>query len=231
MYELYGIGSPSVCKVPILLEELGLAYRHVPIDVVGGEQFDPAFVRLSPNNKVPLLIDHAPADGGAPLPIWESGAIMLYLAEKEGRFLPGGPRARAEAMAWLFWQASGLSPMSGQSAHFAQYELPGSDYAKQRYWKECNRLYAVLDRQLRGKEHVLGAYSIVDMACYSWIRLAPFIKQDVSAFPDLARWTTAMEARPAVVRAYAAIDAWPRSTASQEERFAGMCGHDASVVR
>jgi len=231
MYELYGIGSPSVCKVPILLEELGLSYRFVPVDVVAGDQFAPEFVRLSPNNKVPLLIDHAPADGGGPLPIWESGAILLYLAEKEGRFLPEGVRARAEAMAWLFWQASGLSPMSGQAAHFIQYDLPGSDYSEQRYWKECNRLYAVLDRQLRGRAHVLGSYSIVDMACYSWIRLAAFIRQDLAAFPDLARWADAMAARPAVMRAYAAIDAWPASTATKEERFAGMCGHDASVVR
>jgi GSH-dependent disulfide-bond oxidoreductase len=230
MYGLYGVGSPAVFKVAILLEELEADYRLIPVNVVAGEQFGPDFVRMAPNNKVPLLVEHDPDDPQGALPLWESGAILLHLAEKTGRFLPPDGRTRADTLAWLFWQASGLSPMAGQYAHFAQYEIANSDYARERYWKETNRLFAVLNRRLRDRDHVAGAYSIADMACHPWVRPHRWLAQDIDAFPDLKRWLRHIGKRPAVIRAYARIDAMPVIETTLEDRFAATCGHDASVV-
>jgi GSH-dependent disulfide-bond oxidoreductase len=233
MYDVYAERSPSVAKVPILLEELGADYNLIHLDVSRGAQFDGRFAKLSPNCKIPVLVDHQPPDRGEPIVVWESGAILLYLAEKSGwHYFPKNFRARTEAMSWLLWQATGLSPMCGQAAHFFQYELPDSKYSEQRYWKETNRLFGVLDQRLRGKTFVLGnTYSIVDIACYTWVRLYEFLRQNLASFSDLQRWATAMAARAAVNRAYERIDALPKSVATREERFKAMCGHDATSVR
>jgi len=232
MYEVYAERSPAVAKVPILLEELHADYRLLHVDVARGAQFAPAFAKLSPNSKLPLLIDHDPPGGGNAVPVWESSAILLYLAEKAGQYFPRAFLPRSEANIWLFWQAAGLSPMCGQSAHFIQYDLPGSDYAAHRYWKEVNRLFAVLNRRLQGRRFVLGDdYSIVDIACYAWIRMDVFLQQDLPLFPDLQRWAAEIQQRAAVIRAYERIEALPTSTASREERFVAMCGIDASSVQ
>jgi GST-like protein len=233
MYDVYAERSPAVAKVPILLEEVGADYNLIHLDVSRGAQFVVEFAKLSPNGKIPVLVDHHPSDQGDPMVVWESGAILLYLAEKSNwHYFPNASRARTDALTWLFWQAAGLSPMCGQAAHFFQYDLPNSEYAEQRYWKETNRLYGVLDHRLRERSFVLGqAYSIVDIACYTWVRLYDFLRQDLTSFPDLNRWAAAMAARPAVIRAYERIDTLPKSLATREERFTAMCGKDASSVQ
>lgn len=202
MIDLYYWTTPNGHKVSIFLEEASLPYRIIPVDIAKGEQFSPDFLRISPNNKIPAIVDHAPADGGAPLGIFESGAILQYLAEKTGRFLPTNLRERIETMQWLFWQMAGLGPMAGQNHHFVQYAQERIPYAIERYVRETTRLYGVLDRQLADREFVAGDYSIADMAIYPWI--VPWEKQcqNLADHPHLRRWFETMAARPAVLRAY-----------------------------
>jgi GST-like protein len=169
MIDLYYWTTPNGHKITIFLEETGIPYRIVPVDITQGEQFQPDFLRISPNNRIPAIVDPAPADGGAPVALFESGAILLYLAEKTGRFIPSDLRGRAETLQWLFWQMAGLGPMAGQNHHFGQYAPEKIPYAIDRYVKETNRLYGVLDRRLADREFVAGAYSIADMAAYPWI--------------------------------------------------------------
>ena len=194
--------SPNSLKVKIYLEEAGLEYRLVPVSIGKGEQYKPEFLAISPNNKVPALVDHDPPGGGGPLELFESGAILLYLAEKTGRFQPAGLRARYEVLKWLFWQVGGLGPMAGQAGHFLVYAPEPIPYAMERYVKELARLYGVLDRHLAGCEYVAGDYGIADMACYPWVVSHEGHGQDLDAFPALKRWFTAVAARPAVQRAY-----------------------------
>ena len=203
MIELHYWPTPNGHKITIFLEETGLAYRLHPVNIGKGEQFQPDFLKIAPNNRMPAIIDLAPADGGAPLSVFESGAILVYLAEKTGKFLPTDTRGRSRVLEWLFWQMGGLGPMAGQNGHFTQYAPEKIPYAIDRYVKETNRLYGVLDRQLAHHEFVAGAYSIADMACYPWI--VPFERhgQKLEDFPNIKRWFAAMQARPAVVRAYA----------------------------
>lgn len=203
MIELYYWPTPNGHKITIFLEETGLDYRIVPVDIRKGDQFKPDFLRLSPNNRMPAIIDHAPADGGAALSVFESGAILVYLAEKTGRFLPGDLRGRFDTLQWLFWQMGGLGPMAGQNHHFTQYAPETIPYAIARYVNETNRLYGVLDRRLADRPFVAGDYSIADMACYPWIRPYKLQGQRLEDFPHLKRWFEAVEARPAVERAYA----------------------------
>jgi GSH-dependent disulfide-bond oxidoreductase len=203
MIDLYYWTTPNGHKLTIFFEETGLPYKLIPVNLTQGEQFSEHFLRLSPNNKIPAIVDHAPADGGGPLALFESGAILEYLADKAGRFLPRELRARAEVMQWLFWQMAGLGPMLGQNHHFAHAAPEKIPYAIERYVKETTRLYRVLNTRLADRDFVAGAYSIADMACHPWIASYARQSQKLEDFPHVQRWFEAISARPAVQRAYA----------------------------
>ncbi len=202
MLDLYYWPTPNGHKITIFLEEAGLDYRIVPVNIGAGEQFKPEFLKISPNNRMPALVDSDPADGGEPVSLFESGAILMYLAQKVGRFLPEDLRDRTRVTEWLFWQMGGLGPMLGQNHHFSQYAPEKIDYAIQRYVNETHRLYGVLNKQLAGREFIAGDYSIADMACYPWIVPHEKQGQDLADFPELKRWFEAMTARSAVIQAY-----------------------------
>ena len=203
MIELYYWPTPNGHKITMFLEEAGVDYEIKPINIGMGEQFAPDFLAFSPNNRMPAIIDRRPKDRGEPVTVFESGAILLYLAEKTGRFIPGDLRGRIEAIEWLMWQMGGLGPMLGQNHHFNNYAPEKIEYAINRYVNETNRLYGVLDRRLEGREFVAGGeYSIADMACYPWI-LPSHQSQDIDNFPNLKRWRAAIKDRPATVAAYA----------------------------
>ncbi|TZG26220.1 glutathione binding-like protein [Sphingomonas montanisoli] len=207
MIDLYYWGTPNGHKVTLFLEEAGPEYRVKPVNIGKGEQFAPGFLKIAPNNRIPAIVDSAPAGGGAPISIFESGAILLYLAEKTGRFLPTGARARVDVMQWLFWQVGGLGPMAGQNHHFNGYSPEDIPYARQRYVRETARLYGVLDRRLTDHSFVGGEdYSIADMAIYPWIVPYERQKQDLDDFPHVKRWFDEIAARPATARAYAVAD-------------------------
>lgn len=206
MIDLYFSPTPNGLKVKLFLEEAGLPYRVVPVSLSKGEQFRPAFLAISPNNKIPAIVDHAPADGGASLPLFESGAILLYLAEKIGRLLPADPRGRAEVLQWLFWQMSGLGPMAGQIGYFNVYAPEPVPFAIERYTKETRRLYGVLDRRLVDREFVAGEFSLADIACYPWIVPHRGHRQNIDEFPHLQRWFRTIGERPATQRTYAGVE-------------------------
>jgi GST-like protein len=207
MIELYFSPTPNGLKVRLFLEEAGIPYRLRPMRLSLGEQFAPEFVALSPNAKMPAIVDHAPRDGGGPLPVFESGAILLYLADKHGVGLPADARARGEALQWLFWQVSALGPMAGQAGYFRVYAAQPVPAAIERYTRELQRLYGVLDRRLADREFIAGnALSIVDVACYPWIVPHGAHGQDLDAFPALARWFRAIAARPATRRVYDGVE-------------------------
>ncbi len=212
MIDLYYWPTPNGHKITIFLEETGTKYRIIPVHIGRGEQFKPEFLKISPNNRMPAIVDRAPSDGGAAVSIFESGAILLYLAEKTGQFIAGDIRGRVDVLQWLFWQMGGLGPMAGQNHHFVKYAPEKIPYAMERYIKETSRLYAVLDRRLMDREFVAGQYSIADMAAYPWIVPHQRQQQNLDDFPNLKRWFETIRARPAVVRAYekgAAISAKP----------------------
>ncbi|MEK0085845.1 glutathione binding-like protein [Benzoatithermus flavus] len=218
MIDLYYWPTPNGHKITMFLEEARLPYRIVPVDIGRGEQFEPAFLKISPNNRIPAIVDHAPADGGDPISVFESGAILLYLAEKIGRFIPGDLRGRVEVLQWLFWQVGGLGPMAGQNHHFSQYAPEKIPYAIDRYVNETNRLYGVLNKRLADRPFVAGeAYSIADMASYPWI--VPYERQgqNLDDFPHLKRWFEAIQARPATRRAYEVGKAYQRRDATVDE--------------
>lgn len=202
MIDLYYWTTPNGHKITIFLEEAGLPYRILPVNIGKGEQFSEHFLEISPNNKIPAIVDNDPSDKNAPISVFESGAILLYLAEKIGRFLPRDTRARVEVTEWLFWQMGGLGPMAGQNHHFSQYAPEKIPYAIDRYVRETNRLYGVLDRRLADRAHIAGDYSIADIACYPWI--VPYERQGqkLEDFPNLKRWFESVGARPAVKKAY-----------------------------
>jgi GST-like protein len=232
MIDLYYWTTPNGHKVTLFLEETGLPYRIKPVNIGKGHQFHPEFLAISPNNRIPAIVDHLPPDGGAPLTLMESGAILLYLAGKTGRFYPADLRGRCEVMQWLFWQMAGLGPMAGQTHHFVHYAPQPIDYAVDRYVRETGRLYGVLNKRLADREFIAGDYSIADMACYPWV-LPQRQKQDMAHFPHLARWKEAIAARPAVQRAYAlAKDVNPQAKppSSAEERKV-LFGQDRTTVR
>ncbi len=203
MIDLYYWPTPNGHKVTIFLEEAGLEYSIHPVDISAGDQFAPEFLAFSPNNRMPAVIDRDPPGGGEPVGVFESGAILLYLAEKTGRFLPADLRGRKTVTEWLMWQMAGLGPMAGQNHHFGTYAPEKLPYAINRYVNETNRLYGVLDTRLQGREFVADAYSVADMAIYPWIVPHERQGQKLEDFPDLKRWFEAMRARPAVVAAYA----------------------------
>ena len=233
MIDLYYWPTPNGLKLTLFLEESGLAHRLHRVDIGKGEQFQPEFLKISPNNKIPALVDHDPPGGGEPLSLFESGAMLLYLAEKTGRFLPTDVRGRAQVLQWLFWQVGGLGPMAGQNGHFAVYAPEKVPYAIERYVRETNRLYGVLDRQLGKHAFVAGeAYTIADMAIYPWIVPHAPHGQDLDDFPHLRRWFQAVASRPATVRAYEGV-APPyagRNNISEEERRI-LFGQTAAVVK
>jgi len=203
MIDLYYWTTPNGHKITLFLEETGLPYRIVPVNIGKGEQFRPEFLAIAPNNRIPAIVDHQPADGGAPVSVFESGAILLYLAEKTGRYLAPDLRGRTETLQWLFWQMGGLGPMAGQNHHFGQYAPEKIPYAIERYVNETNRLYGVMDRRLADREFLAGDYSIADMAAYPWVVPHERQGQDLNRFPNLKRWFEAIAARPATARAYA----------------------------
>ena len=206
MIELYYWSSPNVQKIVLFLEEAGLHFRVKPIDVTRGEQYSPEFTATFLNSRIPAIIDRAPEGGGDSIPVFESGAILLYLADKTGLFLSKDIRARTRTLQWLFWQVGGLGPIGGQRVHFRNYAPRPVEYALQRYDAENQRLIGVLDRLLAEQPFIAGSYSIADMACYPWIAAHDRRQQlDFAPFPHLARWFTTIGERPATQRAYAII--------------------------
>ncbi|MEM9156610.1 MAG: glutathione S-transferase N-terminal domain-containing protein [Cyanobacteria bacterium P01_F01_bin.33] len=200
--DLYYWPTPNGHKITIFLEEAELDYQILPVNIGAGDQFKPEFLAISPNNRMPAIVDTDPAEGFEPISVFESGAILLYLAQKTGKFWPTSQRDRVVVTEWLFWQVGGLGPMAGQNHHFSQYAPENIPYAIARYVNETNRLYGILNKQLRDRDFIAGEYSIADMACYPWI--VPYAKQGQSLddFPDLKRWFDSIQNRPAVARAY-----------------------------
>jgi GST-like protein len=218
MIDLYHWPTPNGHKITIFLEEAGLAYRIHPVNIGKGDQFRPEFLAISPNNRMPAIVDQAPADGGKPVSLFESGAILLYLAEKTGLFIPQDLRGRAEVLQWLFWQVGGLGPMSGQNGHFSFYAPEKIPYAIERYVKETNRLYGVMDGRLADRPYLAGDYSIADMASYPWVVPHERYGQNLSDFPNLKRWFEAIKARPAVAKVYASVKPSYSKPVTEEER-------------
>ncbi|MCW5624741.1 MAG: glutathione S-transferase N-terminal domain-containing protein [Burkholderiales bacterium] len=231
MIDLYYWTTPNGHKITIFLEEAGLPYRLKPVHIGRGEQFDPAFLAISPNNRIPAIVDTEPGDGADPISVFESGAILVYLAAKTGQFLPRDTRAWVEVLQWLMWQMGGLGPMAGQNHHFSQYAPEKLPYAITRYVKETSRLYGVLNKRLADREFVAGEYSIADMASYPWV--VPFERQgqDLNEFPHLKRWFDAIAARPAVQRAYALAKTINVKPTVDEDAKKVLFGQDAKVVK
>ncbi|MDG2049233.1 MAG: glutathione S-transferase N-terminal domain-containing protein [Myxococcota bacterium] len=202
MIDVYYWPTPNGWKITIALEEMELAYRIVPVNIGRGEQFESNFLAISPNNRIPAIVDTAPGDGDPPISIFETGAILIYLAEKSGRFLPSSPRARSEVLSWLMWQMGGLGPMLGQHGHFRLYAPEKINYAIQRYRQEALRLFGVLDKRLEAREFICGDYSIADMACWPWIITYKSQQLDLDQFSHLRRWYDALKKRPALRRGY-----------------------------
>ena len=202
MIDLHYWPTPNGHKITLFLEEAGLDYRIVPVNIGEGAQFEPDFLKIAPNNRMPAIVDHAPADGGDPISVFETGAILLYLAEKTGRFHGPDTRTKIEQLQWLMWQMGGLGPMLGQNHHFNRYAPEKIPYAIDRYVKETARLYGVLDRRLEGRDFIAGDYSIADMAAYPWIVPYEAQGQRLKDFPNLKRWFEAIRGRPATVEAY-----------------------------
>jgi GSH-dependent disulfide-bond oxidoreductase len=223
--------TPNGHKITIFLEEAGLPYKIVPVNISAGEQFTPEFLRISPNNRMPALVDDDPAEPGTPVSVFESGAILEYLAEKTGKFLPKDLRGRYEVLQWLFWQMGGLGPMAGQTHHFVGYTLEQIPYAIDRYVNETGRLYAVLDKRLADREFMAGAYSIADMAAYPWTLLHERQRQKLEDFPNLKRWQETIKARPAVQRAYEVATEYLAVPIDQEVRRKILFGQSAETVR
>jgi GST-like protein len=202
LIDLYYWPTPNGHKISLFLEEADLPYKLIPVNISVGEQFKPEFLAISPNNRMPAIVDHAPLGGGKPISVFESGAILLYLAQKTELYIPQDVRGSVEVMQWLFWQVGGLGPMAGQNHHFARYAPEKISYAIERYVKETNRLYGVLNKRLADREFVAGDYSIADMAAYPWVVPHEAQGQNLAEFPHLQRWFEAIRVRPATVRAY-----------------------------
>jgi GST-like protein len=200
--ELYYWPTPNGFKISIMLEECGLPYTMIPVNLSKGEQFRPEFLQISPNNRMPAIVDPN-GPGGRPISVFESGAILQYLGRKIGKFYPQDERARVEVEQWLFWQMGGLGPMAGQLNHFKHYAKETLPYAIKRYEDEVNRLYGVMNTRLKDREFLAGKYSIADMACVGWANGWERQGQDIEQFPNFKRWLTTMKARPAVQRGLA----------------------------
>ncbi|UQA62185.1 glutathione S-transferase N-terminal domain-containing protein [Polyangium aurulentum] len=230
MIDLHYWPTPNGHKVSIMLEELGVPYKVIPVNIGRGDQFKPEFLAISPNNRMPAIVDHEPVGGGAPISIFESGAILLYLAEKTGKFLPQETRAKYEVVQWLMWQMGGLGPMSGQAGHFLNYAPEKIQYGIDRYTKEVNRLYGVMDKRLADREYLAGEYSIADMASWPWVRPSAF-QQDIEQFPHLKRWLEAVGARPAVQRGKDVGKDWRNNQPMDDEAKKLLFGQTAQSVK
>ena len=228
MIDLHYWPTPNGHKITIFLEEAGLPYTIHRVDIGKGDQFKPDFLKIAPNNRMPAIVDHQPKDGGAPISVFESGAILQYLAEKTGKFLSTDIRKKTETMQWLFWQMGGLGPMAGQSNHFNVYAKEKLPYAMQRYSNETGRLFGVLNKRLADREFMAGDYSIADMASYPWTLNWENHNLNIDDFPNLKRWQTTIATRPAVVRAYA--QAGERKPFSEDERKV-LFDQDAKTVK
>ena len=231
MIDLHYWPTPNGHKITIFLEETGLPYQIFPVNIGKGEQFRPDFLKIAPNNRMPAIVDHEPAEPGPPISVFESGAILLYLAEKTGRFVPLAVRDRVEVLQWLFWQMGGLGPMAGQNHHFSHYAPEKLPYAIERYVKETSRLYAVMDKRLADREFLAGAYSIADMASYPWVVPHERQGQKLEDFPNLKRWFDAIHARPAVQRAYARAKEFRTVPATDPEARKILFGQSAETIR
>jgi GST-like protein len=204
MIDLHYWTTPNGHKITLFLEETGLPYKIFPVNIGNNDQFKPDFLKIAPNNRIPAIVDHEPTDGGAPLSLFESGAILLYLADKTGQFIAQDFRGRQETLQWLFWQMGGLGPMAGQNHHFNRFAQEKIPYAIERYVNETARLYGVLNKRLADRNFVAGSdYSIADMAIYPWIVPHTFQQQDLNDFPHLKRWFDSIAQREATKRAYA----------------------------
>ena len=231
-HEIYLWTTPNGYKVLLFAEEAGIPYTIKTVNIGKGEQFNPDFLRISPNNRIPALIDNAPKSGKGPISVFESGAILLYLAEKFGKFIPSDLAGRVDVLQWLFWQMGGLGPMAGQNHHFAVYAPEKIPYAIDRYVRETNRLYGVMNKRLADRPFLAGDYSIADMACYPWV--VPYERQGqkLTDFPHLKRWFEAIAARPATIRAYEkgkALNLAP--SVGDEASRKILFGQSAAVVR
>jgi GSH-dependent disulfide-bond oxidoreductase len=232
MIDLHYWTTPNGHKLTIFLEETSLPYKIVPVNIGKGEQFKREFLAISPNNRIPAMIDHDPPGGGAPIAVFESGAMLFYLAEKTGRFLANDIRTRTDTIQWLFWQMGNLGPMSGQNNHFSNYAVEKLQYAIDRYRNEVNRLYGVMNARLADRPYLAGDYSIADMASYPWVTIYERQHQKIDDFPNVKRWLEAIKVRPAVERAYAKakeINPNPPGIRTAEER-AILFGQTAASV-
>lgn len=228
MIDLYYWPTPNGWKISIMLEECGLEYRLVPVDIGRGDQFKPEFLAISPNNRMPAIVDHDVE--GEPVSVFESGAILVYLAEKTGRFLPAEPRERIEVMQWLFWQVGGLGPMAGQAGHFTNYAPEKIAYGIKRYGDEYNRLLGVINKQLAGKDYLCGEYSIADMASWPWVVVHERLGQSLDEFPRVKAWDERMQARPAVAAGKDLGKELRRPLEKDEEARRIMFGQTAASV-
>ncbi len=231
MIELYYWTTPNGHKVTMFLEEVELPYTIVPINIGTGDQFKPEFLKISPNNRIPAIVDPDPLGGGDPISVFESGAILLYLAEKTEKLISSDLRSRVETLQWLFWQMGGLGPMAGQNHHFSQYAPEKIPYAIDRYVNETGRLYAVLNKQLADREFVAGEYSIADIAAYPWIVPYKIQGQNLEDFPHLKRWFEAIQSRPATIRAYKKAEAFKTQQVDMEKSRSLLFNQSATTIQ
>ncbi len=232
MIDVYYWPTPNGHKITMFLEEAEVAYRIIPVDISSGAQFEPDFLEISPNNRIPAIVDRAPADDGTPISVFESGAILQYLGDKSGRFFPRDPRTRKAVLEWLFWQIGGLGPMAGQNHHFVRYAPEKIAYAVDRYVNETNRLYGVLDRRLEDNEFLAGkAYTIADIAAYPWIVPWQAQQQNLDDTPALKRWFGAIAARPGTIKAYARGEEYKTRPVVTEESRKILFGQTAKSAR
>lgn len=217
MIDLYYWPTPNGWKISIALEEMGLEYTVIPVNIGRGEQFTEEFLQISPNNRMPAIVDHDPIGGGEPVSVFETGAILIYLAQKSGRFLPSDLRGRVEVLEWVMWQMGGLGPMLGQNGHFKFYAPEQIPYAQERYTNEALRLFGVLDRRLEGRDYICDEYSIADMACWPWILTYKRQEIDLGKFPNVRRWYDLMKERPGLRRGYKVGSEFGKPTGNWDE--------------
>lgn len=232
MIDLYYWTTPNGHKITLFLEECGIPYKIRPINISKGEQFEADFLKIAPNNRIPAIVDHDPVGGGEPISVFESGAILLYLADKIKRFIPQELRGRNDCLQWLFWQMGGLGPMAGQNHHFVQYAPEQLPYAIERYVKETSRLYGVLNKRLSdGRDYICDEYSIADMAIYPWIVPHERQRQDLKLFPALEAWFVRMKTRSATQKAYELAKSINVAPTVDQKAKAILFGQDAKTVR
>ncbi|MSP88820.1 MAG: glutathione S-transferase family protein [Alphaproteobacteria bacterium] len=223
MIDLYFWPTPNGYKISIFLEEAGMPYKVIPVDIGAGDQFKPEFLKISPNNRMPAIVDHD-GPGGKPISVFESGAILMYLAEKTGKFWLKEPAARWRTVEWVMFQMGGIGPMFGQNGHFRNYAPEKIPYALDRYSNETKRLYGVVDRQLKDNAFVAGDYSIADMAIWPWMRMPDRHGVEIDDFPNVKRWRAAIDARPAVKKAVAILEDRRRTGPIDEKTRENMFG-------